>query len=193
MLVFQVWLLWKLFSTHHDIKLGDTLITDARRPIISPLRFFSPDIPDEVRDETKDINYNSFKYSFIGTSLYGSPEPLLRATDSIVKKSTIDAKPSVIEMMKEVFCKSMLSWSYLAFIIFYSGLVLRSPVLRSRGLSENPKSNDYKSFIISSLDISLVRMGVLWWWWQGHHQAWFWQLQYLRRSDRHTQRNLKVY
>ena len=191
MLVFQVWLLWKLFSTHHDIKLGDTLITDARRPIRCV--FFSPDIPDEVRDETKDINYNSFKYSFIGTSLYGSPEPLLRATDSIVKKSTIDAKPSVIEMMKEVFCKSMLSWSYLAFIIFYSGLVLRSPVLRSpvlrspvlrsRGLSENWKSNDYKSFIISSLDISLVRMGVLWWWWQGHHQAWFWQLLYLRRSD----------
>ena len=88
--------------------------------------WFSPNIPDKVKDETKDKNYNSFKYSFIGTLLNKSPETSVRPNipdASPDPNEKVDVKPSVTKMMKEVFCKSMLSWSYLAFIIFYSGSV----------------------------------------------------------------------
>ena len=66
----------------------------------------------------KDTKYNAFEYSFVGTLLYGNPEVAFESND--MKK---DEKTSVGIMIKEVFTKSMMSWSYLAFIIFYSGLV----------------------------------------------------------------------
>ena len=66
----------------------------------------------------KDIKYNAFEYSFIGTLLYGNPDVAEKNND--MKK---DEKTSVGDMMKDVFSNSMMSWSYLAFIIFYSGWV----------------------------------------------------------------------
>ena len=78
--------------------------------------FFSPRY--QIKDEMKDTKYNAFEYSFVGTLLYGNPEVAFESND--MKK---DEKTSVGIMIKEVFTKSMMSWSYLAFIIFYSGLV----------------------------------------------------------------------
>ena len=64
----------------------------------------------------KDTKYNAFEYSFIGTLFYGNPEVACESDD--MKK---DEKRSVGNMIKDVFSNSMMSWSYLAFIIFYSG------------------------------------------------------------------------
>ena len=76
--------------------------------------FFSPRY--QIKDEMKDTKYNAFQYSFIGTLLYGNPEVACESND--MEK---DDKTSVVNIIKDVFSKSMMSWSYLAFIIFYSG------------------------------------------------------------------------
>ena len=80
--------------------------------------FFSPRY--QIKDEMKDTKYNAFEYSFIGTLFYGNPDVAEKSND--MKK---DEKTSVGDMMKDVFSNSMMSWSYLAFIIFYSGWVLQ--------------------------------------------------------------------
>ena len=77
------------------------------------------EISYQVKDEKTDIDYNSFQYSFIGTLLHNNPKISIDALKSV---PSAEMKQSVIAIMKDVFCKSMMSWEYLAFIIFYSGL-----------------------------------------------------------------------
>ena len=81
--------------------------------------FFSPRY--QIKEEIKDTKYNAFEYSLIGTLLYGNPE--IPCENNVMKKDDT----SVVNMIKDVFRKSMMSWSYLAFIVFYSGSVSQGP------------------------------------------------------------------
>ena len=93
--------------------------------------FFTPRY--QVKDEIRDIKYNAFQYSLIGTLLYGNPE--VPCQNSMMKKDDT----SVVKMIKDVFCKSMMSWSYLAFLVFYSGSVSRVLIRYSTKLHDEAR------------------------------------------------------